>query len=130
MRLMRSGLTLLPAAAALLVTALTAPSVAETRSAALAVRVIVVRGCSVQSRGGTTTQASVTLTCSRGTEPGVVSTVSGGTQSVTRIVPVPARQTTVVATRPALSVMMANPPATMPAVRAALPARQVVTVNF
>ena len=130
MRLMRSGLTLLPAAAALLMTALTAPSGAETHSAALSVRVIVVRGCSVQSRGGLNTQASVALTCNRGTEPGVVSTVSGGSQPVTRIVPVPARQTTVVATRPALSVMMTNPPASMPGVRAALPARQVVTVNF
>jgi hypothetical protein len=128
MRLMRSGLTLLPAAAALLVTALTAPSGAETRSAALSVRVIVVRGCSVQSRGGLTTEASVALTCSRGTEPGVVSTVSEGSRAV-RVVPVPARQTTVVATRPALSVMMADPP-TMPAVRATVPPRQVVTVNF
>jgi hypothetical protein len=116
MRLMRSGLTLLPAAAALLITALTAPSGAETRSAALAVRVIVVRGCSVQSRGGVTTDASVALTCNRGTEPGVVSTVSGGTPPVMRVVPVPARQTTIVATRPA--------------VRTAVPARQVVTVNF
>ena len=96
----------------------------------MAVRVNVVRGCSVQSRGGLTTEASVTLTCNRGTEPGVVSTVSGGSQPRTRVVPVPARQTTVVATRPALSVLMANPPAAMPAVRAAVPARQIVTVNF
>jgi len=130
MQLMRSGLTFFPAAAALLITALTAPSGAETRAAALAVRVTVVRGCSVQSRGGLTTDASVALTCSRGTGPGVVSTVSGGTPALTRVVPVPARQTTIVATRPALSAPLVNLRAATPAARATVPARQVVTVNF
>lgn len=107
----------LMALAVLLVAALQAPRT-ESRSSALQVRVNVVRACSVDTRG-VTEKGTIALTCSRGTAAGVVST---GVGANTRVIPVPARQTTFVPARPAST--SANGPATR------LSTRQVVTVNF
>jgi hypothetical protein len=109
----------LMALAVLLVAALQAPR-AESRSSALQVRVNVVRSCSVDTRGATE-QGTIALTCSRGTAAGVVSTGSGAN---TRVIPVPARQTTFVPARPTSASTAASGAATRPSTR------QVVTVNF
>ena len=105
------------ALAVLLVAALQAPW-AESRSSALQVRVNVVRSCSVDTRGASE-QGTIALTCSRGTAAGVISM---GVGASTRIIAIPARQTTFVPTRPTATA--ANGPATR------LSARQIVTVNF
>jgi hypothetical protein len=84
------------------------------------VRVHVVRACSVDTRGATE-QGTIALTCSRGTAAGVVSTGSGAN---TRIIPVPARATTFVPTRPTSTTVSSGGPASRPSTR------QVVTVNF
>jgi len=107
----------LTALAVLLVAALQAPR-AESRSSALQVRVNVVRACSVDTRG-VGDQGTIALTCSRGTGAGVVST---GVGANTRVIAVPARQTTFVPARPAATA--AGGPAS------SLSTRQVVTVNF
>jgi len=98
----------------LLVAALQSPK-AETRSSSLQVRVNVVRACSVDTRD----QGTIALTCSRGTAASVVST---GTAQ-TRIIPIPARQTTLVPTRAAGTATTAGG-TTGPLTR------QVITVNF
>ncbi len=107
------------ALAVLLVAALQAPR-AESRSSALQVRVNVVRSCSVDTRG-VSDQGMIALTCSRGTAAGVVTT---GVGSNTRVIPVPARQTTFVPARPTAAAASGRGPLTSAA------PRQVVTVNF
>ena len=98
----------------------------ETRTAWLVVRVNVIRTCSVDTRGSGAAEGAVVLTCSRGgSEPGVVSTITGGAGGRSRVVPVPARQMTIVATRPALQAAR-NAPSTT----AGAPTRQVVVLNF
>ena len=104
-----------------------APSQAgtETRTARLVVRVNVIRSCSVETRSSAM-EGAVLVTCSRGgSEPGVVSTVSGAGLA-SRVVPVPARQTTVVATPAPMRVATSNGPAAA----AAPTTRQVVVLNF
>ncbi len=112
----------LTALAWLLLVALQTPR-AESRSSALLVRVNVVRACSVDARGAGD-EGTVALTCSRGTATGMVVTGSGTTS---RVVPVPARQTTVVSTPADFAAVQGS--ATAPR-RASAATRQVVTVNF
>jgi hypothetical protein len=107
------------ALAVLLVAALQAPR-AESRSSALQVRVNVVRSCSVDTRGASD-QGTIALTCGRGMTAGVVST---GVGPNTRVIPVPARQTTFVPARPAAAAPGGSGPSTR------LSTRQIVTVNF
>jgi hypothetical protein len=102
----------------LLVAALQSPK-AETRSSSLQVRVNVVRACSVDTRGAAD-QGTIALTCSRGTAASVAST---GTAQNTRVIPIPARQTTLVPTRAAGMATTASG-ATAPSTR------QVIIVNF
>lgn len=116
---MRSRLHL-AALGGLLLAALQAPR-AETRSSMMQVRVNVVRSCSIDARGaGEAGTIAVTCTGTRGA--GVVST---GTGSEARIVPVPTRETTVVATPAVLQGSTGTG-----AARPSVPARHVVTVNF
>jgi hypothetical protein len=115
-QLMCSRLHLL-ALAVLLVAALQSPR-AESRTAALQVRVNVVRACSVDTRGAAD-RGTIALTCSRSTAAGAVSTGAGPNA---RVVPVPARQTTMVPTRSAIP--------TGPGATTAPSTRQVVTLNF
>ena len=101
----------------------------ETRSARLVIRVNVIRSCSVETRSSAAAETAVLLTCSRsGTEPGVVSTVDGA-RPVTRVVPIPARQTTVVAT-PRLAPATANSAVTATGTGAGTATRQLVILNF
>jgi hypothetical protein len=104
----------------LLLAALQTPR-AESRSSAMQVRVNVVRACSVDTRAADV-EGTVALTCSRGVAAGVVSTGSGPDA---RVIPVPARQTTIVAARPAIVSGSGATPT-----RAATPTRRVVTLNF
>jgi hypothetical protein len=101
------------------------PITAESRSAALAVRVTVVRSCAVDT-GVPGADGGVAVTCTRGatTQAGVASTMAAGTRTVTRVVPIPARQMTIVASRPALLAAMRNLPTSSTA------PRQLVTLNF
>ena len=101
----------------------------ETRTGRLVVRVNVIRSCSVETRSSGAENA-VLLTCSRvGTEPGVVSTGAGGGLA-NRVVPVPARQTTVVA-NPAAARGVGNGPNGSSSQGTVGPAtRQVVVLNF
>jgi hypothetical protein len=108
----------LAALGGLLLVALQMPR-AESRSSALQVRVTVVRSCSFETRGAGRS-ATLALTCGGGTA-GVVSTGSG---AGARVIPVPARQTTV------LSPRSSQNSTTRTALRADAPVRQVVTVNF
>jgi hypothetical protein len=99
----------------------------DTRTGRLVVRVNVIRSCSVETRSSAA-EGAVLVTCSRaGSEPGVVSTVAGaGLPS--RVVPVPARQTTVVAT-PAAARRAGNG-ADATAATTGPATRQVVVLNF
>jgi hypothetical protein len=101
----------------------------ETRSARLVIRVNVIRSCSVETRSSAAAESAVLLTCSRSaTEPGVASTVDGA-RPVTRVVPIPARQTTVVATpRPVPAA--ANAAVMTPGTGAGTATRQLVILNF
>ena len=110
----------------LLVAALQYPK-AESRSTSMQVRVHVVRACSVDTRGAGD-QRGIALTCSRGTAAGVVSTGSGPNA---RVIPVPARQTTLVPARlaPAAPGAAAGA-AAEDGLPIAPPTRQVVTFNF
>ena len=101
----------------------------QARSGAMVVRVSVLRTCSLDTRGTDSAHGAVVLTCSRGsgTEAGVYSTVSGQTPS-SRVIPVPARETTVIASRPTLLAAQATGDDGDPAAPA--PSHQVVTLNF
>jgi hypothetical protein len=110
----------LAALGGLLLAALQTPK-AESRSSAMQVRVNVVRACSVETRGGGE-PGTIALTCNGGSTPGVVSAGSGATA---RIVPVPTRQTTIVAAHP-IRQSVTGPERTA----AETPVRQIVTVNF
>ena len=92
------------------------------------IRVNVVRACSVDTRG-VDGQGTVAVTCSRGTAAGVMASGSG---AETRVIPVPARQTTVVSTRPErVASPDAGPADTgLGITRTPTTTRQVVTVNF
>ena len=107
----------LAAIGGLLLVALQSPR-AETRSSTMQVRVTVVRACSIDTRG----VGEVALTCT-GVRGG--SMVSAGSGSNARVVPVPTRQTTVVA-MPAL----AQNGSGQTTARAGTPVRQIVTLNF
>ena len=104
----------------LLLAALQTPR-AETRSSTMQVRVNVVRACSIDTRGSGE-MGTIALTCSGTSASGVVSAGSGANA---RVIPVPARQTTVV-TPPAV----AQNGTGATAARAGAPLRQIVTVNF
>jgi hypothetical protein len=91
---MRSRSTLALLAGALMLSITTAPS-AQTGSGSVLVRVNVVRSCHLQTMGDVPSGA-VAITCSRGTA-GVVATGTGS--SMTRVTPLPARQTTVISMR-------------------------------
>ena len=112
----------LAALGGLLLVALQTPR-AESRSSVMQVRVNVVRACSVDT-SGVDGQGTVAVTCNRGTAAGVMASGSG---SATRMVPVPARQTTVVSTR---LEPVARPETGPAAARTPATTRQVVTVNF
>jgi hypothetical protein len=107
----------LAALGGLLLAALQTPR-AETRSSALQVRVNVVRSCSIDTRGA----GEIALTCTGARTAGVVTAGSG---PGARIVPVPARQTTVVSAPAASQTGTGAGTA-----RAGAPVRQIVTVNF
>jgi hypothetical protein len=101
----------------------------QARSGAMVVRVSVLRTCSIDMRGSGAAQGAVQITCSRGsgTEAGIFSTVSGQ-PPVSRVVPVPARETTVIASRPTLMAAAASDSNGSSTARVA--SRQVVTLNF
>ena len=102
----------------------------QARGAAMVVRVNVLRTCSVDTRASGAVEGTVRMTCSRGSgaEAGVFSTVSG-VPPVSRVVPVPARQTTIVASRPTrVAPAAASGNNGSPTSRVA--SRQVVTLNF
>ncbi len=107
----------LAALGALLLAALQTPK-AESRSSVLHVRVNVVRACAVDTRGAGEV-GTISLTCSGGGATGVVSAGAGPNA---RVIPVPARQTTVVSTRSILQTGAMTPEGTRE--------RQVITVNF
>jgi hypothetical protein len=124
----RSTITLL---AVLLLGGAAVDLLAKQRGAAMVVRVNVLRTCSVDMRGSGAAEGAVQITCSRGsgTEAGVLSTVSGasGSTSISRVIPVPARETTVVASRPTL---LAAASGFSGSSSARVASRQVVTLNF
>lgn len=107
----------------------------QARSGAMVVRVNVLRTCSLDTRGSDSARGAVVLTCSRGsgTEAGVFSTVSG-VSPISRVIPVPARETTVVASRPTLLAAQASDYTGSPddpdAPDAPVASHQVVTLNF
>ena len=88
---------------------------------AMQVRVTVVRSCSVDTRKAGE-MGTIALTCTGVPSGGVVTTGSGPD---VRVVPVPTRQTTVVAARPTPE-NTTGPSATV----TERPVRQIVTVNF
>jgi hypothetical protein len=110
----------LAALSGLLLAAFQTPK-AETRSSTMQVRVTVVRACSIDTRGAGESE-TVALTCTSATSANVATTGSGRNA---RVVPLPTRQTTVVAAPPA--VQHASSSATT---RAGTAVRQIVTVNF
>jgi len=101
----------------------------QARSGAMVVRVSVLRTCSVDMRGSGAAEGAVQITCSRGsgTDAGVFSTVSGQ-PPVSRVVPVAARETTVIASRPTLLAAAASGYSGSSTARVA--SHQVVTLNF
>jgi hypothetical protein len=110
----------LAALGGVLLVALQTPK-AETRSSVMQVQVNVVRACSIDTRG-TGEVGTITLRCTGAGSGGVITAGSGPNA---RIVPVPARQTTLV------SAPAAPQNGTGPATaRAGVPLRQIVTVNF
>jgi hypothetical protein len=116
--------------AVLLLTGSAVDLLAKQRSGAMVVRVNVLRTCSLDTRGSDTARGAVVLTCSRGsgTEAGVYSSVSGQ-PPINRVIPVPARETTVIASRPTLLAAQASDYNGLePGARVA--AHQVVTLNF
>jgi hypothetical protein len=125
---MRSGIRLL-GALAVTTLLLTAPAGhAQQKAATLQVRVNVVRSCAVQSVDAERDAASVTVTCS-GRHPGVVAD-GPGIPSGARVLPVPAKQRTVVTGPPPPAITDSTLPR---AERAPAPLRrdrQLITINF
>ena len=110
----------LAALAGVLLVALQTPK-AETRSSVMQVQVNVVRACAIDTRG-TGEVGTIALRCTGAGRGGVITAGSGPNA---RIVPVPARQTTVV------DAPTAPQDGTGPtAARAGVPLRPIVTVNF
>jgi hypothetical protein len=124
---MRSRSTLALLAGALMLTITTAPS-AQTGSGSVLVRVNVVRSCSLKTTSDIPSGA-VSVTCSRGTAAVLA---ASSASPATRVVPLPARQTTVIAARPPQpsSLPASTYAAAAPTSKPAAPALQVITLNF
>ena len=111
-------------AAAALLMLLAADAGAQRQS--LQLNIVVVRSCAVQTAGAGMTTAAVTVTCSRG-NAAVATTITGNTAP--RVVALPARQATVVATHTTLATARGRDAARL---AAGVPsaAHQLVTLNF